>query len=173
MDKFFDCLNVRNTTEHVFKRKPFLMPYSEIDDPSFTWLDQFLDYFSQWKESIERRQGEFSANVKTNMFISWQTYKGLQTCVLSFKEVCRFLLQNGVTYVLSNRFCQVNKLSKMAYIQNGMILTFYYYDKDAVILKCSIKMKYIFQYFQPCCICNHHSVKFTSYITTLYQKVKI
>ena len=54
MDKFFDCLNVRNTTEDVFKRKPFLMSYSDIDDPSFTWLDQFLDYFFQWKESIER-----------------------------------------------------------------------------------------------------------------------
>ena len=106
MDKFFDCLNVRNTTEHVFKRKPFSMPYSDIDDPRFTWLDQFLDYFSQWKESIERRQGEFSANAKSNMFISWQTYEGLQTSVLSFKEVCRFLLQNGVPYVLSNRFCQ-------------------------------------------------------------------
>ena len=40
------------------------------------------------------------------MFISWQTYEGFQTSVLSFKEVCRFLLQNGVPYVLSNRFCQ-------------------------------------------------------------------
>ena len=40
------------------------------------------------------------------MFISWQTYEGLQTSVFSFKEVCKFLLQNGVPYVLSNRFCQ-------------------------------------------------------------------
>ena len=30
----------------------------------------------------------------------------VQTSVLSFKEVCRILLQNGVPYVLSTRFCQ-------------------------------------------------------------------
>ena len=106
MDKFFDCLNVRNSAEHVLKRKPFLQPYSDVDDPRFTWLDQCLGYFSQWKDSIERREGNFSANAKSSMFISWQTYDGLQTSVFSFKEVCKFLLQNGVPYVLSNRFCQ-------------------------------------------------------------------
>ena len=39
MDRFFDCLNVRNTTKHVLKRKLFLKPYSDIDDSRFTWLD--------------------------------------------------------------------------------------------------------------------------------------
>ena len=106
MDKFFDCLNVKNSAEHVLKRKPFLQPYSDVDDPRFTWLDKFLDYFSQWKDSIEKREGKFSANAKSSMFISWQTYEGIQTSVFSFKEVCKFLLQNGVPYVLSNRFCQ-------------------------------------------------------------------
>ena len=91
MDKFFDCLNVRNTTEHVFKTKPLLMPNSDIDDPRFTWSDRFLDYFSQWKECIERHKGEFSANAKSNMLISWKTYEGLQTSILSFTEVCRLL----------------------------------------------------------------------------------
>ena len=40
------------------------------------------------------------------MFISWQTYEGLQVTVHSFKEVVTFLLENGVKYVLSERFCQ-------------------------------------------------------------------
>ena len=40
------------------------------------------------------------------MFLSWQTYEGLQVTVHSFKEVCKYLLENGVTYVLSERFCQ-------------------------------------------------------------------
>ena len=40
------------------------------------------------------------------MFISHQTYEGLQTTVYSFIEVCKFLLQRGVPYVLSERFCQ-------------------------------------------------------------------
>ena len=30
----------------------------------------------------------------------------LQTTVYSFKEVVRYLLENGVAYVLSERFCQ-------------------------------------------------------------------
>ena len=32
MDLFFDCTNVRNTKEHVDKRKPFLKPYVSVDD---------------------------------------------------------------------------------------------------------------------------------------------
>ena len=43
MDKFFDCLNVRNTKEHITKRKPFLKPYESIDDVRFVWLDEFLN----------------------------------------------------------------------------------------------------------------------------------
>ena len=42
MDKFFDCLNVRNTKEHIIKRKPFLKPYESVDDITFAWLDEFL-----------------------------------------------------------------------------------------------------------------------------------
>ena len=31
MDKFFDCLNVRSTKEHIIKRKAFLKPYESVD----------------------------------------------------------------------------------------------------------------------------------------------
>ena len=40
------------------------------------------------------------------MFISWQSYEGIQISVYSFTEVCKFLLENGVQYILSERFCQ-------------------------------------------------------------------
>ena len=40
------------------------------------------------------------------MFISWQTHEGIQITVHSFKEVCKFLLEHGVPYILSERFCQ-------------------------------------------------------------------
>ena len=40
------------------------------------------------------------------MFISWQSYEGLQVTVHSFKEVCKFLLEQGISYILSERFCQ-------------------------------------------------------------------
>ena len=105
MDKFFDCLNVKNTVEHKVKNKPFLKPYDSVDDIRFEWLDNFLHYFELWKESIER-QGNFTQNAKSNMFLSWQTYEGIQVTVHSFKEVCKFLLQQGVPYILSERFCQ-------------------------------------------------------------------
>ena len=32
VDSFFDCLNVRSTTEHQRKRKPFLAPYTSVGD---------------------------------------------------------------------------------------------------------------------------------------------
>lgn len=32
MDRFFDCLNVRNTTEKKKKLKPFLEPYCDLND---------------------------------------------------------------------------------------------------------------------------------------------
>ena len=32
-DKFFDCMNVRNFNEAVYKRKPDLRPYRSADDP--------------------------------------------------------------------------------------------------------------------------------------------
>ena len=106
MDTFFDCLNVKNTVEHKVKNKPFLKPYDSVDDIRFEWLDNFLHYFELWKESIEERQGNFTQNAKSNMFLSWQTYEGIQVTVHSFKEVCKFLLQQGVPYILSERFCQ-------------------------------------------------------------------
>ena len=106
MDKFFDCLNVRNKEEYKDKRKPFLKPYESVDDIRFAWLDQFLNYFEQWKQSIEDRPGDFTQNAKSNMFISWQSYEGLQITVNSFREVCKFLLQHGIPYILSERFCQ-------------------------------------------------------------------
>ena len=99
-------MNVRNTTECTTKRKPDLKPYSDVDDERCSWLDEFLDYFALWNESIEERPGNHTRNAKSNMFISWQTYEGLQITVHAFKECCRYLLQNNVPYVLSERFCQ-------------------------------------------------------------------
>ena len=32
VDSFFDCLNVRSRTEHVRKRKPYLAPYTSVND---------------------------------------------------------------------------------------------------------------------------------------------
>ena len=78
-----------------------------IHDARFEWLDEFIQYFKLWKESIkERNDANFTENARSRMFISWQSYEGLQTTVLSFKEICKLLLENGVPYILSKRFSQ-------------------------------------------------------------------
>lgn len=40
------------------------------------------------------------------MFLSWQTYEGFQLTVQSTIECTKFLLQEGMEYVLTERFCQ-------------------------------------------------------------------
>ena len=73
----------------------------------FEWLDSFLLYFERWKESIQNRDdSNYTAHARSNIFISWQTHEGIQITVHSFKEVCKFLLEHGVPYILSERFCQ-------------------------------------------------------------------
>ena len=99
-------MNVRNTQEHLLKRKPFLRPYDKEDDPRFEWLDSFIQYLDDWKSSIDDRKGAFTQTDKNNMFLSYQTYHGLKMTIYSIKEVVPFLLKNGFDYVLSERFCQ-------------------------------------------------------------------
>ena len=107
MNKFFDCLNVRNTKENIVKRKPSLKPYESADDIRFSWLDEFLQCFKSCKEVFEaRNDGNYTENAKSKMFVSWQRFEGSQITVLSFTEVCKFLLQQGVPYNLSERICQ-------------------------------------------------------------------
>ena len=106
MDKFFDCLNVRDLESHKVKRKQFLAPYEDVNDARFEWLDGFLEYLELWKKSIGERPGNFNTTAKSNMFISRQTYEGLQITIHSFKDVCVYLLEQGIPYILSEKFCQ-------------------------------------------------------------------
>ena len=71
MDKFFECLNVRNTEEHKIKLKSFLRPYSNVNDVSFVWLDEFLQYLENWKRSTLEREGNFSQRDRKAMFLPW------------------------------------------------------------------------------------------------------
>ncbi len=40
------------------------------------------------------------------MFLSWQTFEGLQITVHSLVESCKFLLKEGFEYILTERFRQ-------------------------------------------------------------------
>ena len=107
VDSFFDCLNVRSTTEHQRKRKPFLAPYTSVDDERFHWLETtFLGYLNSWKQSTENRPGEFTQNARSKMFLSWQTHEGFQITTFSVIEATKFLLHEGMEFVLTERFCQ-------------------------------------------------------------------
>ena len=99
-------MNVPNTIEHKLKRKPFFKPYDSVNDERFAWLDEFLEYIRLWKDSLNERPDNFTSSTIARMFISWQTCEGLHITVYSFKEVVKYLLENGVEYVLSERFRQ-------------------------------------------------------------------
>ena len=96
MDSYFDCLNVRSTTEHIRKKKPFLAPYMSQNDGRFLWLtNDFLGFLRDWKHSIINRPGNFTQNARSKMFLSWQTYEGLQITAHSLNEATKFLLNEG------------------------------------------------------------------------------
>ena len=104
---FFDCLNVRSTTEHTRKRNHFLAPYTSAEDSRFDWLQNtFIAYLNAWYKATQERPGSFDADARARMFISQQTYRGLKITVSSIVQVVQFLLSEGMEYVLSERFCQ-------------------------------------------------------------------
>ena len=104
MNDFFDCTNVRSLTEFVRKRNQFIKPYESSDDERFAWLvNVFLKYLDDWKQSTLDRQGNFTANERLKMFLSLQTYKGLNIAVYSHIEAIQFLLGEGFQHVLSER----------------------------------------------------------------------
>lgn len=72
----------------------------------FGFLMEFLQYLQSWKESTENREGEFTQNARSRMFLSWQTYEGFQISARSTIECTKFLLSEGMEYVLTERFCQ-------------------------------------------------------------------
>ena len=107
MDSFFDCFNTRHQDEGARKRKTFLAPYKDQNDERFDWLENvFLTYFEVWEDSVRTREGSFSKSEKEKMFISQQTHKGLIISCRSLIECVKFLLAEGVEYVLAERFCQ-------------------------------------------------------------------
>ena len=107
VDKFFDCFNSRSLTEAEYKRKPFLAPFKDANDARFEFLEnEFLKYLKDWKAATASRKGSFSKLERSKMFLSEQTYEGIQTSVYSLIESTKFLLDHGFQYVLTNKFNQ-------------------------------------------------------------------
>ena len=76
LPNFYEC---RNNFFDVISVIIFCNPYED-------WLENsFLKSFEEWKQNIELRSGNFTRNLKHRMFISYQTYEGLQITVFSRK----------------------------------------------------------------------------------------
>eukprot|EP00794_Sanderia_malayensis_P014619 gene14619-16134_t len=76
MDSFFDIFNVRSPREGAIKRKESLKPFVSCTDARFDWLwQEFLPYLEEWKKSVESTP--YKASEKAKMFISLQTFEGL------------------------------------------------------------------------------------------------
>nr|XP_034339030.1 uncharacterized protein LOC117693074 [Crassostrea gigas] len=106
MNKFFDCLNVRNPYEGRNKRNPDLNAYTNPEDERLHWLvNDFLEYFAQWKQTVDDR-GEFSEAQKATMQLSHQTLTGLKMSALSITACVRFMLERGSQYILTSFFNQ-------------------------------------------------------------------
>ena len=107
INDFFDCLNVRSFHEYERKRNPLLAPYRSCTDSRFQCLENvFLKYLADWLSSTQTRAGMFTPDEKARMFLSVQTYKGLQITVKSVVQLTKFLLSEGFEGVLTERFCQ-------------------------------------------------------------------
>ena len=89
------------------RKKEYLQSYREIDDTRFIWLEnEFLPYLDNWKESTENRPVNFSQKARLRMFLPWQTYEGLKITPHSTIKVVKFLLLQGMPFVLTERLNQ-------------------------------------------------------------------
>lgn len=99
-------MNVRSLFEGRNKRNPDLNPYTSNDDERLSWLtNDFLNYLSDWKESVNNR-GNFSASEKASMLLNQQTLNGLHISVKSIAECIKILVNEGAEFVFTHRFNQ-------------------------------------------------------------------
>ena len=108
INDFFDCSNVRSLNEHERKKNDRIKPYESPDDERFVWIkDTFLKYLEDWRSSVAKRNDHsYTATQREKMFLSRQTYEGFKITGHSHIAAIKFLLSEGFSYVLSERFMQ-------------------------------------------------------------------
>ena len=98
-------LKIRKTAKSDKKRKGFLKPYFNINNPRFNWLENdYLKYLCKWKENIENQQGP--QNAKDHMFLSWQAYEDMQISVHTVIEITKYLLPRDMKFMVIEPFNQ-------------------------------------------------------------------
>ncbi|XP_046566200.1 uncharacterized protein LOC124274872 [Haliotis rubra] len=107
INRFFDCLNSRSLQEGSRTRNSDKKEYRSIYDPRLDYLlNDFLDFFKAWEDSVMQRPGQFTFTQRKRMIFSHQTLKGLRISVHSIVECVRFMLDAGAEFVLTHRFNQ-------------------------------------------------------------------
>ena len=107
MNRFFDCLNVRNLYEGRDSGNRDLDAYTDANDPRLQYLEEtFLAYFEDWKESVKNRPGNFSRQEREKMLLSQQTLDGLKISVRSIVACVRYMLQQGAPFIMTEIFNQ-------------------------------------------------------------------
>ena len=69
-------------------------------------INEFFPYLENWKEDVKKSPGDFSKTERGKMFLSRQTYEGLVMTGRALIDSVKFLLNEGMEYVLTERFCQ-------------------------------------------------------------------
>ena len=93
--------------EGTHKRNDDLKPSQSTEDERLQYLSgHFLDYFKAYKASVDHRKGVFSKSEKAAMQLSHQTLEGLEITVKAVVECIKFCLNEGMPYVLTERFNQ-------------------------------------------------------------------
>lgn len=75
-----------------------------IQDSIGCWVHLYLIF--RIGKNIELREGNFSKLKKSKMVISKQTHEGILITSHALTQYVRFLLSEGIEYVLTERFCQ-------------------------------------------------------------------
>eukprot|EP00731_Ephydatia_muelleri_P019771 Em0012g596a len=96
MDKFFDCLNVRNTFHGTTTRNENLHPYTKCNDERLKWLKEtFLGYFDEWEKEVKSLPaGTVTKNEKAAMKLSKETVEDLRITTMSLTELIPILLSD-------------------------------------------------------------------------------
>jgi DNA transposase THAP9 len=107
INKWFDIVNVKDMFEAQNTRNPNGAPFTDIDDPRLTWLEQdFLEYLDNWKTAVDNRPGNFTGQQKDEMILSMQTITGFKITCQSIPQIVRLVLAAGAPSVLTNRLNQ-------------------------------------------------------------------
>lgn len=108
VNDWFDCLNGHNDPKGKrVKGNELLRPYTPGDTERFDFMEsKVLRFFDEWYEDVQSRPGNFSADARERMFISYQTYESVKIATYGFINAVKFMFSVGATSIVARQFLQ-------------------------------------------------------------------